>query len=171
MAGPRMARAVTVLVALAVMAGAALVWLPAGATDRLTGLAHLGSRTQDGVSIDRGVFAYDEAAGTSHEMFVVTDYSIATPVVVAAVAAAAQRFMMVDETGHEHTTEAQVEAAMAHDLYTPNYTSDPEVTPDGVQLYVDCKGSIEEPMAETFRTILREELVRADVRARVRVAG
>ena len=41
-------------------------------------------------------------------------------------------------------------------------------TADGVELYVDCKGSIEEPMARTFRTILREELEKAGVTGRVR---
>jgi hypothetical protein len=53
-------------------------------------------------------------------------------------------------------------------LYTPNYVSDPRITRHGVQLYLDCKGAIEDPMAVTLRTILRQELLAADVHAHVK---
>ena len=48
----------------------------------------------------------------------------------------------------------------------PNHVSDPEVTDNGVEVSVDCKGSIEDPMTEALRRVLREELEQtgADVR-------
>ena len=121
----------------------------------------------DGITIDAGVFAYSEQDSVSNETFVVTGAPDQAKVATALVAAG-NRFMQVDQTGVEHADQAGVEAALDAGLYTPNYVSDPEVTPDGVELYVDCKGSIEEPMAQTFRKILRAELTSAGIRGRVR---
>lgn len=41
---------------------------------------------------------------------------------------------------------ATFEEASFDDHYTPNYVSDPEVGPKSIQLHMDGKGSIEEPM-------------------------
>ena len=120
-----------------------------------------------GLTINADVFAYREDLGVSNEVFRVVSDS-GEDKVVRALAAAGARFMLVDERGTEYRDEAGLESAAQADLYTPNYVSDPEVTPDGVELYVDCKGSIEEPMAATFRTILREELESAGVKGTVR---
>jgi len=76
-----------------------------------------------------------------------------------ALRAAGARFMMVDETGVEHPDMASLEDAVAaEDLYSPNYVSDPEQTTSGIELYVDCKSQIEEPMRLAFLRILVEEL-------------
>jgi hypothetical protein len=119
-----------------------------------------------GLTIDADVFAYREDVGTSNEVLRVVSDS-GREKVVRALGAAGARFMLVDERGTEYHDEAGLESAAANDLYTPNYVSDPEVTAEGVELYVDCKGSIEEPMATTFRRILREELEGAGIRGAV----
>lgn len=119
-----------------------------------------------GLTIDADVFAYRDDVGTSNEVLRVVSDS-GREEVVRALNAAGARFMLVDEQGTEYHDEAGVESAAANDLYTPNYVSDPKVTADGVELYVDCKGSIEEPMATTFRRILREELEAAGIRGAV----
>jgi len=86
--------------------------------------------------------------------------------VVDALVQAAGRFMLVTEDGIEQESYEAVERS---GLYSPNYVADPEIRPDGVRLYVDCKGVIEPAMAETFRQILREELTAAGIdRATVR---
>ena len=122
------------------------------------------------VTFDEGVFACDEDSPA--EYFVVVskapDRSVA-----AAVQRASDRFMLVDELGREHADgEALDEAFRAHtawDLYTPNYTAVPRVTPSGVEGYVDCKGVIPEAMGETFRRIMREELGMLNVPSLVRM--
>jgi hypothetical protein len=116
------------------------------------------------------VFTYQEDLGYSKETFVVTEAADDAAVVAAVVAAlerAGDRFLRVDEEGVEHT-DATMDQAYAAGLYTPNYVSDPEVTDAGVEMYLDCKGSIEDPMAETLRKVLREELEASGVRAHVR---
>ncbi|MDP3891250.1 hypothetical protein [Nocardioides sp.] len=117
------------------------------------------------IEIEADVFDYDEDLGASYETFVVTTaFDVAD--LVPALHRAAQRFMLVDESGVEHPTfDAMIEGI--GDLYTPNYVSDPAVTPAGIQVYVDCKGVIETGMAATFRRILREELGAAVPQARV----
>lgn len=126
-----------------------------------------GSSTGSPITIDPDVFTYQEDLGYSKETFVVTGVED-DQVVVSALTQAGERFMLVDETGVEHADSSAAEAAFGSGLYTPNYVSDPEVTDAGVQLYLDCKGSIEDPMARTLRRILREELAAAGVRAHVR---
>ncbi|GAB3440202.1 hypothetical protein GCM10027517_14490 [Phycicoccus ginsengisoli] len=120
-----------------------------------------------GLTIDADVFAYREDVGVSNEVLRVVSDS-GEEKVVRALAAAGARFMMVDEHGREYQDEAALESAAEADLYTPNYVSDPKVTADGVELYVDCKGAVEEPMAATFRKVLREELEAAGIRGTVR---
>ena len=122
---------------------------------------------KDGITIDADVFAYDESAGVSNETFVVSG-ATDQAAVVSALVKVGSRFMLVDQTGTEHHDQASLDDALVDDLYTPNYVSDPEVTKDGVELYIDCKGGIEDPMAQTFRTILREELTAAGIKAHVR---
>jgi hypothetical protein len=122
--------------------------------------------TDSPITIDPDVFTYQEDLGYSKETFVVTGGD--DVLVVAALTRAGTRFMRVDETGVEHPDNAGAEQALEHDLYTPNYVSDPEVTEAGVEMYLDCKGSIEDPMAETLRKILREELEAAGLHAHVR---
>lgn len=120
-----------------------------------------------GLTIDADVFGYREDVGVSNEVLRVESDS-GDEKVVRALGAAGARFLLVDERGTEYHDEAGIETAAENDLYTPNYVSEPEVKAGGVELYVDCKGSIEEPMARTFRTILREELEKAGVTGRVR---
>ena len=121
------------------------------------------------VTIDSDVFAYDDENDYSNESFVVSGSldAATTYAVLAALSRAGARFMLVDETGVEHPHAEAAEAALRADLYTPNYVSDAEVTASGVEVYVDCKGSIEDPMAETFRRVLREELELVEVDVRV----
>ena len=119
------------------------------------------------VVIDADVFTYQEDLGYSHETFVVTGASD-NRVVVEALGRAARRFMRVDETGEEHFSDESATAAYVAGLYTPNYVSDPEVTRRGVELYLDCKGAIEDAMAVRLRTILRQELEAAGVHAHVK---
>jgi hypothetical protein len=118
------------------------------------------------IEIDPDVFTYQEEEGFSKETFVVTG-AFDESAVVRALEQAGRRFMRVDETGVEHADEESAEAALESGLYTPNYVADPEITAAGVRVYVDCKGSIEDPMAEKLREILREELEAAAVDARV----
>lgn len=118
------------------------------------------------IDIDSDVFTFDEEQDMSKETFVVTgDFDPA--VVVTALDRASDRFMAIDENGIEHDA-AGLDAAFRAGLETPSYVSDPEVTSQGVQLYVDCNGVIPDPMAEGLRRVLREELSAVGVEARVR---
>lgn len=126
-----------------------------------------GPSTKSPITIDPDVFTYQEDLGYSKEVFVVVGAED-DQVVVTALTRAGGRFMLVDETGEEHADSEGAEAALMAGLYTPNYVSEPEITEVGVELYLDCKGSIEDPMARTLRRILREELEAAGVRAHVR---
>lgn len=89
--------------------------------------------------------------------------------VVEALRRAGPRLFCVDETGHEHDGQEAVDAAIDAGLNAPNYCSPPKVTDGGVQMYVDCKGAIDDPMAFKFREILQHELGHAGVDARVEV--
>jgi hypothetical protein len=122
------------------------------------------------IVIDEDVFGFDEP---SAEYFIVTSPA-SSRAVVEAVRRANHRFMLVDEEGTEHADHSALEASFdAHpgedDLYTPNYTAEPRVTPVGVEGYVDCKGGIEYAMGVTMRRVLHEELARLGAPARVRV--
>lgn len=122
------------------------------------------------IVIDDEVFGFDEPHA---EYFVVVSPAPASAV-ADAVRRANQRFMLVDENGVEHRDWDAFDAASAElgpleDLYTPNYTADPTVTPAGVEGYVDCKGGIEHAMGVTLRRVLREELSSLGAPARVSV--
>ena len=73
---------------------------------------------------------------------------------------AADRFMSTGEDGVEYE---DIDVAYERSIYTPNYTSEPEVTEFGIKLYVDCKSVIEDPMRTTFRRILTEEVRAAGI--------
>lgn len=120
-----------------------------------------------GIVIDDDV--YGEGTMSSNETIVV-ESDVPTEILVAALTAAADRMMRVGEDGNEYT-DADAETVMANDIYTPNYVSDVTVDEDGrAELYLDCKGAIEPPMAERLRQVLREELPRHGVSsAHVRV--
>ena len=91
-----------------------------------------------------------------------------TELAVAALHRAGERFMLVDEEGTEYADLDSLEAAaLPRGLYSPNYVADPRPVDGGIDLYVDCKGVIEPPMAVTFRRILREELERSEIRGAV----
>lgn len=117
-----------------------------------------------GIDIGDDVFGFfPDGTGSYESILVEADDETR---VVDALRLAAGRFMLVTEDGTEHQSDEAVEAS---GLYSPNYVADPEIRPDGVRLYVDCKGVIEPAMAETFRQILREELAAAGIdRATVR---
>lgn len=121
------------------------------------------------IQIDPEVFAYHEDLGYSNETILVVGTND-TDVVVQALRGAGQRFLNVDETGAEHSDQESADSAYQAGLATPNYVSDPTITEGGVEMYVDCKGSMEDPMAEKLRQILRETLEAAGVEARVSAA-
>ncbi|HEX7131223.1 MAG TPA: hypothetical protein VF228_01535 [Iamia sp.] len=113
------------------------------------------------VTIDDDVFGFD--GYHSHESFVVTG-RFAPDDALSALGKAAARFMLVDEEGTEHPDDEDVMTDLYdRGIYTPNYVATPRLEADGIHCYVDCKGSIEEPMAATFRRILREELSTAGI--------
>ena len=122
------------------------------------------------IHIDPDVFTFQEDLDYSKETFVVTGAQ-GSGAVVKALEKAAGRFMLVDETGVEHPDYQSLESATeAADLYTPNWVAEPKITDRGVEMYVDCKGSIADPMAEKLREILREELEATGVDGRVSAA-
>lgn len=118
------------------------------------------------IQIDPDVFTYQPATDMSLERFVVRDVDDEAPV-LAALRRASDRFMAVDTNGVEHATEESLLAAVDAGADSPSYVSDPEVTPTGIEVYVDCKGVIEDAMAHTLREILREELTAAGYSGRV----
>ena len=109
------------------------------------------------IQIDTYVFTYQPELDMSNERFVVTDVQEAEPV-IAALKRASERFMGVDTNGVEHATEESMQAAVDAGADSPSYVSDPEVTDRGIEVYLDCKGVIEDTMAATLREILVEEL-------------
>jgi hypothetical protein len=112
------------------------------------------------VRIADDVFGLSSDGESSNEVILLTG-DVGPATAEEALVAAGERFMLVDETGVEHGSRAEAAAALEHGLYTPNYVSDPLRTDAGIELYVDCKGWIPEPMRLTFRRILAEELTSA----------
>ena len=117
------------------------------------------------IEIDADVFTYDEDEDYSKETFVVTG-NFAPDVVMDALGRAAERFMAVDENGVEHDP-TRLDEVYLSGVYTPNYVSKPEITSRGIRVYVDCKGAIDDEMAQALRRVLREELDATGVDARV----
>lgn len=117
------------------------------------------------ITIEPGLFDYDEELDYSPEAFVVSsDFSPAA--IVEALNRAADRFSTVGDNGEENLDPD--EAAHAG-IYTLNYVSDPKITESGVEMWVDGKGAIDPPMALTLRRILVVELSRAVPSAHVAV--
>jgi hypothetical protein len=127
-----------------------------------------------GLRIAPDLFVSGEDGTASNEVVMLSgDFDVHAA--VTALGQTAERIMLVDDKGTEYATEEDVEAAEQRYepgyFYTPNYVADPEVLPDGIRLYVDCKGVIPPAMARTFQKILREELTRSGIKnARVRNA-
>jgi len=118
------------------------------------------------IQIDPDVFTFQPELDMSNERFVVTGVQDAG-LVVAALERASERFMGVDTNGVEHATYESLSDAVDAGADSPSYVSDPEVTERGVELYVDCKGVIEDAMGATLRKILTEELAAARYAGRV----
>ena len=59
------------------------------------------------------------------------------------------------------------EEAATADISVPSYVSDPRVTEQGMEIYVDGGGAMDAPMAATLRRVLREELEGVVATARV----
>ncbi len=107
------------------------------------------------ITIDPDVFSYDDDLGISLETFAVTgDFDPA--VVVAALDAAADRLMLVDEAGVPHPDLDAMQAAGA--ISAASYVADAEATDDRVVVYIDCQGAIEDAVGAAFRRILTEVL-------------
>lgn len=119
------------------------------------------------ISIDDDVFGYNEDLGYSSETFLVTGYT-QPDAVLDALEKAAARFVRVDGSGAEHRDQESVVSAVEAGVAVPSYVSDPRITDAGIEVYVDCSGAVEPPMAERLRAILREELDAAGVTGRVR---
>jgi hypothetical protein len=145
----------TRLAALAVIAIAALIAGCSTPTESKPG----GART---LVIADSVFATSADGDVANETILLTG-AVDPAMGEAALHSAGERFMLVDETGVEHPTPEAAEAALAQGLYTPNYVADPLRTDLGIELYVDTKGWIPDPMRDTFRRILVEELIAAGV--------
>lgn len=111
------------------------------------------------IVIDSDVFAVVGRYGSSNETIVVSG-SFSDRAGVAALNRFRVRAMNVDERGTEHhdVYASPPLDASGDVLYTPNYTSEPTITPRGIGVYVDCKGAIEAPMRVRFLAILRDEL-------------
>lgn len=106
------------------------------------------------ITIDPVLFDFNDSLGYSLETFVVTgDFD--RPTVLAALARASERFLRVGQDGSE---DLDPEEAAAAGIYVPNYVSDPRVTEQGIEIYVDGSGAMDAPMAATLRRVLREEL-------------
>ncbi len=118
------------------------------------------------IQIDSDVFNYQPERDMSNERFVVTGVQDAAPV-TAALVRASERFMMVDSNGVEHPTDESLSDAVSAGADSPSYVSDPNVTERGIDVYIDCKGVIDDPMSATLRRILTEELAAAEYAGRV----
>ena len=115
------------------------------------------------ITIDPVLFDFDDSLGYSLETFVVTgDFD--RPTVLSALARASERFLRVGQDGSEGLDPEQAAAA---DIFVPSYVSDPRVTEQGIEIYVDGSGAMDAPMAATLRRVLREELEAVAVTARV----
>jgi hypothetical protein len=73
-----------------------------------------------------------------------------------AVGKASRQFMYIDEEGN-HLTDDELDSTSA---YTPNYVSDPALTPLGVSVYADTQGNLTPEMGETMLRVLVNELGR-----------
>lgn len=123
------------------------------------------------IRIDPDVFTYQENADYCSEVFVVTGTDD-TDAVYGALRRVRQRFQYVDNTGAELPDFDAIEEALSSGRYTPNYCSFPQITAPGeVEMYVDCKGEIPDPMADRLRAILREELEAANLAVHVKAAN
>lgn len=119
------------------------------------------------LEIDSDVFTFQPELDLSRETFVVTEVSDSAPI-LAALQKAAERFMSIDHAGVEHETD---ESLLDGGEDSASDVSDPEVTGDGVQMYVDSKGYIPDPMAATMRAVLTEELAAVGYGGRVRAVS
>ncbi len=120
------------------------------------------------IAIDPDVLTYDDERGFSLETFAVTG-DFEPSVVAAAFDAAANRFMLVDETGTVHADFDSMQAAGV--ISAASYVSDAEVTERGVEIYIDCQGSVEDQVAVSLRTVARRRSCgRGQRRARRRSA-
>lgn len=135
---------------------------PAGPTTHPSGGA---ADPRPGIVIDDDVYGLSPHYSSYETISVTADAP--RKVLVRALTRAGRRMMSVGEDGLEY---ADVEKAYMQDIYTPNWVADVEVDDRGAAgFYIDCKGAIETPMAEKFKQILAEELVRAGIeRAHVR---
>ena len=115
------------------------------------------------ITIDPDLFEFDDSLGYSLETFVVTGSFDQQPV-LDALARASERFLRVGQDGSEGLDP---EEAAAADISVPSYVSDPRVTEQGVEIYVDGGGAMDPPMAATLRRVLREELEGVVANARV----
>ena len=119
------------------------------------------------ITVDPEVFGWNTEYQSSNETFVVSgDFDRAA--VLTGLERAAQRFVTIDQDGHEHP---DMEAAAAAECFTPSYVSDPVLTEDGIRVYVDASGGMDPPMAHALREVLREELERVAADARVVVSS
>jgi hypothetical protein len=107
------------------------------------------------ITIDPDVLTYDDERGFSLETFAVTG-DFEPTVVVEALDAAAARFMLVDEVGTVHPDFDAMEAAGV--ISAASYVSDAEVTERGVEVYIDCQGSVEDAVAVALRGIIANAL-------------
>ena len=73
-----------------------------------------------------------------------------------AVGKASRQFMYIDEEGN-HLTDDELDSSSA---YTPNYVSDPALTPLGVSVYADTQCNLTPEMGETMLRVLVKELGR-----------
>lgn len=114
-----------------------------------------------GIVLDPALFGpLSSGQGMAESLLVLSDERDAAR---RAVAAAARRMALVDETGREHPSADAVEVAYTEGLYTPNFVSDAIEDEAGVRLFADVKGEDLPPIAGRWRQILRDELPRAGV--------
>ena len=121
------------------------------------------------IRIDPDVFTYQPELDMSKETFVVTGVHD-DGAVTAALERASERFMSVDTEGVEHLTEESMDEAVGAGTDSPSYVSDPKVTDRGIEVYIDNKGVIPDPMAATLRKVLTEELESAGYTGRISAA-
>ena len=107
------------------------------------------------ISIDPDVLTYNDELEFSFETFAVTG-AFEPTAVAAALDAAADRFMLVDEAGTVHQDYESMEAAGV--ISAASYVSDAEITERGVEVYIDCQGGIEDPVGVALRLALADVL-------------
>jgi hypothetical protein len=105
------------------------------------------------VSIDPDVLAYDDEGDFALETFAVTgDFEPAA--MRTALDAGAHRFMLVDEQGTIHPDLQSMEAAGV--ISAASYVSDAELTGQGVQVYIDCQGGVEDAVGVALRKVIAD---------------